>query len=97
MLASWTSTGYDFPDTSLEVIEFFAGISRVCKLAQWRGFESRGFELNYDTPPPGLSTHSQMPHRSAFDFCGEAGFLFLDGISYLLNSGLLPTVQHVYA
>ena len=75
MLAYCISTEFGLADQPLEVIEYFAGCSRVCKLASWCGFEARGFELKYDSPRPGVSIHSNMPCRSAFDFCGEAGFL----------------------
>ena len=75
MLASWVSMGFEWPDKPLEVIEYFAGCSRVCKLASWAGYESWGFEISFDPPPSGESSHSSMPRRSAYDFCGKAGFL----------------------
>ena len=78
LLASWISKKYPWGDKPLDLIEYFAGVSRICKLASWMGYEARGFEILYDTPPSGLAGHSKMPHRSAFDFNGEAGFLSFD-------------------
>lgn len=75
---------YDWPGNPLQVVEYFAGCSRICKLASWMGYESRGFEIKYDTPGPGHSMHSSMPKRSAYDFCGEAGFLQFDCNLFLL-------------
>ena len=75
LLASWISCSVC--DASLDVVEYFAGVSRICRLASWHGFMARGFELVYDEPPEGYASHSGMPHRSCYDFNGEAGFLFL--------------------
>ena len=60
----------------LDVVEFFAGVSRICRLAAWAGYHGRGYELKYDQPPNGYSRHSGTPRRSCYDFNGEAGFLF---------------------
>lgn len=84
-MASWISTDISWPEKPIQVIEYFAGVSRICKLASWYGFEARGFELNYDTPPGGTSSHSKMPCRSSYDLCGEAGFLFFDGTVMVFN------------
>ena len=83
MLASWISVDFEWPENPVQVIEYFAGVSRICKLASWYGVESRGFELLFDTPPKGTSSHSNMPRRSAYDFCGEAGFLLFGGIGWV--------------
>ena len=40
------------------------------------GYLSRSFDLEYDRAPPGESVHAGRAKRSAFDFNGEAGFLF---------------------
>lgn len=71
-------------DKAIDVVEFFAGVSRICRLAHWCHYESRGFEIKYDTPPEGDASHSGMPHRSSFDFNGEAGFLFF-GCKWLMR------------
>ena len=42
MLAFWVSSSIDWPDKPIQVIEYFAGASRICKLAAWCGYESRG-------------------------------------------------------
>lgn len=75
LLASWISCSVC--DAPLDVVEYFAGVSRICRLASSCGFTARGFELVYDDPPEGYASHSSMPHRSCFDFNGEGGFLFL--------------------
>jgi len=79
-MASWISHSFVWGDRPIDVIEYFAGKSRICKGASWFGYEARGFEIKYDKPPMGTSGHSKMPRRSAFDFNGEAGFVFLDRI-----------------
>ena len=81
MLASWVSLGLELDlGSGLDLVEYFAGVSRICRMASWRGYTSRGFEMKYDVPPSGFAKHSNMPHRSCFDFNGEAGFLYLDWV-----------------
>lgn len=77
LLASWISEGEEWDVVEpLDVIEYFAGVSRICRLASWNNFAARGFEMKYDKPPDGYAQHSGMQHRSCYDFNGEAGFLF---------------------
>ena len=80
-MASWVSTHFKLPwmeHQPLDVIDYFAGAARIAKCATMEGFQARAYDLLYDTPPAGESSHSQMPRRSAFDFCGEAGFWLLN-------------------
>ena len=76
LLASWISEGVEWEVVEpLDLIEYFAGVSRICRLATWNNYQARGFELKYDKPPYGCAQHSGMQHRSCYDFNGEAGFL----------------------
>ena len=79
-MASWMSDSYVLPwdlHKPLDIIDFFAGAARIAKIGTIQGYACRAYDYIYDTPPPGESSHSKMPRRSAFDFCGEAGFWFL--------------------
>ena len=52
ILLSWTSA-FDLPwdnQQPLQVIEFFAGVSRIAKAAAIEGYEARSYDLNHDTP-----------------------------------------------
>ena len=84
LLASWMDC-FDLPwdhQPTLDVLEYFAGVSRVAKCAMLAGYQSRAFDIEFDNPPEGESSHSNLKKRSAFDFCGEAGFMFLFKIGY---------------
>lgn len=76
-MASWMT---DFPgliqEGPFDMLEYFSGVARVSRLATAMGYLSRSFDLEYDRAPPGESVHAGRARRSAFDFNGEAGFLF---------------------
>lgn len=64
-------------EPGLDLVEYFAGVGRIAKTAYALGYESRAYEIDYDVPPHGESSHSNMPKRSSFDLNGEAGFVSL--------------------
>ena len=81
LMASWMGDSYHMPwegHQLLDVIDYFAGAARIAKIGTIQGYTCRAYDCLYDTPPCGESTHSHLPRRSAFDFCGEAGFWFLN-------------------
>ena len=85
MLLAWwltTSPTFAFDDIGVgfDVLEFYSGVGRIAKCAQAVGYTARAYDINYDTPPPGESVHSKLPHRSAFDMNGEAGYLCLGSL-----------------
>lgn len=84
-MASWL---VDLPwqrEGPYEFLEFYSGMARVSRLAQVLGYEARGFDISYDSPPSGTSPHSGRANRSAFDINGEAGFLLLGDPSAFIN------------
>lgn len=63
----------------LDLIEYFAGRARICKVANYLDYEARAFDVLYHRPEPGhTSTRSGKPKRSHFDLNGECGFASLD-------------------
>ena len=93
LMAAWVSSTFTLPweeHQPLDVIDYFAGAARIAKCATIQGFNARAYDLLYDCPPEGESSHSHMSRRSAFDFCGEAGFWFLNLI-FLKNRQLQQT------
>ena len=66
----------------IQVLEFYSDVGRIAKVAHHDGYIARSFDINH-VPPPGESSHSGMPRRSAFDLNGEAGFLWLSLFGFL--------------
>lgn len=58
----------------LEVIEFFAGTGRLCRLAKSVGIPSEAHDLSYD----------ESKSKSAMDINENAGYLWLSPISLIL-------------
>ena len=67
----------------IQVLEFYSDVGRIAKVAHHDGYIARSFDINQEVPPPGESSHSGMPRRSAFDLNGEAGFLWLSLFGFL--------------
>ena len=74
-MASWLVNLPWGSEKPYDVLEFFAGVARVSRLAQLCGYNSRAFELEFDKPATGESRHSGRARRSAFDINGESGFV----------------------
>lgn len=75
LMASWLVKLPWDREKPYDVIEFFAGVARVSRLAQLCGYNSRAYELEFDKPPTGESRHAGRARRSAFDINGEGGFV----------------------
>ena len=77
LLVSWMD-GLEFhPPLGFDLVEFFSGHGRLCRLASLAGYESRGYDVTYEPAPHGESKHSDGKRRSCYDFLGEAGFAWL--------------------
>lgn len=65
-------------NASLDVVELFAGVGRIGKLASWMGYRSRAFDLTY-TPVRNPETKFKRGkhRRGAMDLNGNAGFVNL--------------------
>lgn len=74
-MASWLTNLPWKNDPTYDLVDFFSGAARISRLACASGYEARAFDINYDSPPMGTSSHSGRARRSAFDINGEGGFL----------------------
>ena len=76
-LLSSPSTPLPWDDmATFDFIEYYSGVGRIGKMAHGVGYSAATFDIGQDIPGEGESAHSQMPHRSAFDMNGEAGYVF---------------------
>lgn len=71
--------------SSLEVIEFFAGTGRLCRLATSMGIPSEAHDLSYD--------ETKKHGKSAMDINDSAGYLFLSLILQHLNKTLVSVIK----
>ncbi len=70
---SWDETGND----ELEVVEMFAGVARIAKLASWFGLNARAYDIAYcPVRHPYRKKRNKHP-RSPMDLNGSAGFVYL--------------------
>lgn len=61
----------------LDVVEMFAGVARIAKLAAWMGLKSRAYDIRFHKPEnPTKPKRGKFP-RSSMDLNGSAGFVFL--------------------
>lgn len=71
---------FQIENFGLEVLEVFAGVSRVAKFAARTGYKARAFEISFDKKYKKgfrLSKHNRLRKRSFMDINGEAGLAFL--------------------
>ena len=59
------------------MVELFAGKARICKMAAWCGFTSRGYDINMCPRKTRFRVKRGMPKRSSMDVNGCAGMLSL--------------------
>ena len=70
---SWDETG----NAELDVVEMFAGVARIAKLAAWLGMKSRAYDIAYcPVRNPYRKKRNKLP-RSPMDLNGSAGFVSL--------------------
>lgn len=93
LLVSWLPFDFrQFCPGHLDLVEFFSGAARISKIAHFKGYRVRAFDLDYDRPVQGMeSSFSGWQKRSCYDMNGEAGFLFLAKfekrfVDYLLST-----------
>ena len=58
------------PGREYDVLEFYAGRSRIARMARRRQYRAMAHELNFDKPPH----KNGRPANNAMDFNGSAGF-----------------------
>ena len=64
-------------NSDLQVVELFAGVARIARLASWIGLNSRAFDIEYaPVSNPNKSKRGRLP-RSPMDLNGSAGIVFL--------------------
>lgn len=67
----WDETGNE----DLAVVELFAGVARIAKLAAWLGLKSRAYDIAYcPVRNPYKKKRGKMP-RSPMDLNGSAGYV----------------------
>jgi len=67
----WDETG----NADLAVVELFAGVARIAKLASWLGLKSRAYDIAYcPVRNPHKKKRGKMP-RSPMDLNGSGGFV----------------------
>ena len=81
-MASWMVGLPWVSERPYDVLDFYAGVARVSRLATACGFNACAYDIKYDTPEPGESYHSGRAKRSCFDINGEGGFLLLCSTSF---------------
>ncbi len=63
--------------SDLDLVEMFAGVARISKLAAWMGLKSRAYDIQFRKPKnPTKPKRGKFP-RSSMDLNGSAGFAFL--------------------
>ena len=77
MMVSWLVNLPWKREKAFDLVEYFAGVARVSRLAHSCGYNTSAFDMTYDEAPPGQSQHAGRAKRSAFDINGEGGFLLL--------------------
>ena len=80
LMASWVLNLPWKREKPFDLIELYAGLARVSRLAEACGFHASAHDLTYDAAPEGQSQHTGKARRSAFDINGEAGFLLLSWV-----------------
>ena len=56
----------------LDVVEFFAGVARIAKMAAWCGLRARAFDITYAPVNAGERKRGKL-RRSPMDLNGGAG------------------------
>lgn len=85
LMCSWLSF-VDLESSQYEMIEFFAGQSRISRLAHAAGYQAARYDLTYDPVFQENSGSSSGKRKrasgGAMDFSSSAGFVFL-----VINNG----------
>lgn len=68
--------GDDARNGDLHLVELFAGVGRIAKLAAWLGLNARAYDIAY-TPIWKPKKKRGKLRRSPMDLNGAAGFAFL--------------------
>ncbi len=76
----------------LDVVEFFAGVARITRLAAWTGLKARAFEIKF-TPleEPHKKKRGKL-RRAAMDLNGSAGFGLLDFSCFIEALVMTPMI-----
>ena len=68
--------GWETPQ-DLDLVEFFSGKARTSKMANWMGFHSRAYDIEYHPTRHLFEPKHGFRPRSCMDINGPAGFAFL--------------------
>ena len=69
MMASWMRSPPPFADKAYDLVELFAGTSRIARLARAAGWHTLIHDWDFDKPTDGSN--------NAMDMNGSAGFMML--------------------
>ena len=62
---------------NLDVVELFAGVARISRLASWAGLRARAYDITYTPVRHPQKLKRGKFRRSPMDLNGAAGFAFL--------------------
>jgi len=69
----------------LDVVELFAGVARISRLASWSGLRARAYDITYTPVRHPQKIKRGKFRRSPMDLNGAAGFAFLGFFLYPLH------------
>lgn len=64
-------------NTDFDLVDFFSGRARLCRLASWMKLKARAFDVNYTKLRGGAEFKRGKLRRRAMDLNGAAGFVTL--------------------
>ncbi len=90
LMVSWLSF-FDLGNShQYSCLEFFAGVGRIARLSDARGYHAACYDVLYD---PGVQeTKRTSENKSCMDFSSDAGFLYLDGSQYNSFVYFVPSI-----
>ena len=85
LVALCSSLRLGLQDTRPQVVEFFAGKARICRLARSIGLRAVGHDVNLDS--------ATGPKRSAMNINGSSGFMSLPKLKVWLLAALPKSIK----
>lgn len=74
----------------LDVVELFAGVARISRLASWAGLRARAYDITYTPVRHPQKLKRGKFRRSPMDLNGAAGFAFLGRVCIFYDGSTRP-------
>ena len=74
----------------LDVVELFAGMARISRLASWAGLRARAYAITYTPVRHPQKLKRGKFRRSPIDLNGAAGFAFLGRVCIFYDGSTRP-------